>query len=95
MLSPLMLLRMSWMHPNNVVPSQAMYLPKPPMTRELSLSEFIMNRICEFIKSGIQCDNSFRERHLQSASNDVIDLIWIIVAATQIYNTRGSGDKYG
>jgi hypothetical protein len=55
---------------------------KPHMTWEPSVLVFKLNRICELVKSGIRCDNFFREQHLRCATNWCSWLHWI-------YNWQG------
>jgi hypothetical protein len=55
------------------------------------LSKIILNRICELVKRGVILTHSFKELHLQSVYNDVLDFTCIFLPLVRCTTTRGSG----
>jgi hypothetical protein len=74
---------MAWMVPNN---SPCVVEARPNMVWNPSLSEFILNRICELVDKGLNLSHGFKECYLKSVCNDVKDFAGITVTPCQVYN---------
>jgi hypothetical protein len=61
----------SWMQPPNIVHDPVMYAHKPSMVWEVSVSEFILNRMVELVKNMKSCRHDFRESHMKKVASDV------------------------
>jgi hypothetical protein len=58
---------------------------RPNMVWNPSLSEFVLNRICELVHRGINLSRGFKECYLKSVCNDVKDFTGITVTPCQVY----------
>jgi hypothetical protein len=65
--------------PDNLLAHASLFCPKPNMVWGASLSEFILNRICELVQRGVNLNCGFKEHHLQSVCNDVHDFTGISI----------------
>jgi hypothetical protein len=54
--------------------------------RHVCTSEFILNRVCEEVRSGVDCPRGFKEHHLHCVCNDVLDFIGLEVTISQVHN---------
>jgi hypothetical protein len=60
----------SWMQPPNIVHDLVMYAHKPSMVWEVSLLEFILNRMVELVKNMKIYRYDFRESHMKKVVSD-------------------------
>jgi hypothetical protein len=74
---------MAWMVPDN---SPYVVEARPNMVWNPSLSEFVLNRICELVDRALNLSHGFKECYLKSVCNDIKDLTCIIVTHCQVYN---------
>jgi hypothetical protein len=77
---------MAWMEPDKSLAHPSLFPTKPNMMWGASLSEFILNRVCELVKRGVKLTRGFKEHHLQSVCNDVLDFTGVEVTPTRVYN---------
>jgi hypothetical protein len=59
---------------------------RPNMVWNPSLSEFVLNRICERVDRGINLSRVIKECYLKSVYNDVKDFTNITITPSQVYN---------
>ena len=72
--------------PDNGVLDPALYVPKPAMVWDASLSEFVLNSMVQLINTGVEGNNGFRECHMQKICEDVFDFTGTRVTTMQMYN---------
>jgi hypothetical protein len=86
---------MAWMEPDKSLAHPSLFPTKHNMVWGASLSEFIFNRICELVKRGVNCRHGFKEHHLQSVCNGLLDFIGVSVSPSQLYNHARKWKKSG
>jgi hypothetical protein len=74
---------MAWMVRDN---SPSVVDARPNMVWNPSLSEFVLNRICELVDRGLNLSRGFKECYLKSVCNDVQDFTGVTVTPCQVYN---------
>jgi hypothetical protein len=74
---------MAWMVPDN---SPSLFDARPNMVWNASLSEFVLNRICELVDRGLNLSCGFKECYLKSVCNNVEDFTGVTVTSSQVYN---------
>jgi hypothetical protein len=74
---------MAWMVPDN---SPSVVDARPNMVWNPSLSEFVLNRICELADRGLNLSRGFKECYLKSVCNDVKDFTCVTVTPCHVYN---------
>jgi hypothetical protein len=74
---------MAWMVPDNL---PSMVYARPNMVWNPSLSEFVLNRICELVDRGLNLSCGFKECYMKSVCTDVQDFTSVTVTPCQVYN---------
>jgi hypothetical protein len=74
------------MVPDKLLANPSLFVTKPNMVWGASLSEFILNRICELVQRGVNLNRGFKEHYLKNVCNDVHDFPGITVTPCQAYN---------
>jgi hypothetical protein len=72
--------------PDKGILDPALYVRKPAMVWDASLSEFVRNRMVQLINTGVDCNNGLGESHMQKICEDVFDFTGTRVTTMQLYN---------